>query len=239
MYGPEWTVFKMLLSGGFTSDWLLSLLFSLPAILIALSFHEFAHAWVANKMGDPTAKNAGRLTLDPVKHLDLIGTICLILFRFGWAKPVPINPRNFKNPRRDEILVSLAGIGMNVLISFVAFGVMFWLIITKQVAVDSLPFYGLLAATNANAIIFNIVNMMFLINVFFAVFNLIPIPPLDGFHIISAIFIRKAGQAVSVLYRYGFLILIILLFTGVINQLLTFFVTWMTVLFANFFLLFT
>jgi Zn-dependent protease len=75
--------------GGFTADWFLNLLYSLPAILIALSFHEFAHAWTANKMGDPTAKNMGRLTLDPIKHLDLFGTICLILFRFGWAKPVP------------------------------------------------------------------------------------------------------------------------------------------------------
>jgi Zn-dependent protease len=93
-------------SGFFSPEWFMTLLYSLPAILIALSFHEFSHALAAYRMGDPTAKNAGRLTLDPVRHLDLIGTICIVLFRFGWAKPVPINPRNFKQPKSKQQIVT-------------------------------------------------------------------------------------------------------------------------------------
>jgi Zn-dependent protease len=193
----------MLLSGGFSADWFLNLLYSLPAILIALSFHEFAHAWAANKMGDPTAKNLGRLTLDPIKHLDLIGTICLLLFRFGWAKPVPINPRNFKKPVRDEILVSMAGIAMNFLVSFVAFAALFFIYNGKIMDIASYIIYYIIV-----------------LNIYFGIFNLIPIPPLDGFHIISALFIRRAGQIVSTLYRFGFLILLVLLLTGVIGNLL-------------------
>lgn len=195
----------MFLSNIFTLQGLLSLLYSLPAILIALSFHEFAHAWAANKMGDPTAKNLGRLTLDPIKHLDLVGTICLILFRFGWAKPVPINPRNFRKPVQGEILVSLAGVAMNFLVSFVAAAVLY-------------IFYGsvMTVADVPSIIIFYIM----ILNIYFGIFNLIPIPPLDGFHIISALFIRRAGQVVSALYRFGFLILLVLLLTNVIGFLL-------------------
>jgi Zn-dependent protease len=195
----------MSLASLFTPQGLLNLLYSLPALLIALSFHEFAHAWAANKMGDPTAKNMGRLTLDPIKHLDLVGTICLILFRFGWAKPVPINPRNFKKPVRDEILVSLAGVTMNFLVSFIAAALLFFIYGSVTTVVDI-----------ASIIIFYIM----ILNIYFGIFNLIPIPPLDGFHIISALFIRKAGKVVNILYRYGFLILLVLLFTNVIGMLL-------------------
>lgn len=182
----------------------MNLLYSLPAILIALSFHEFAHAWAAWKMGDPTAKNAGRLSLDPVRHLDLIGTICLVLFSFGWAKPVPINPRNFRHPKRDEILVSLAGVGMNFLVSFVAFAALAF--IYKGVISD-------IAST--------IIYYIMVLNIYFGIFNLIPIPPLDGFHIISALFIRKAGQVIAALYRYGFIILFILLLTGAFSYVMS------------------
>lgn len=194
----------MFLSGGFSASWFLNLLYSLPAILIALSFHEFAHAYMAFKMGDPTAKNLGRLTLDPVKHLDLIGTICIVLFSFGWAKPVPINPKNFKKPKRDEILVSLAGVFMNLIVAFIATGV----------------YIALLVSGNTNEILLNIIRPIYIINLYLAIFNLIPIPPLDGFHIISALFIRKAGQAVNILYRYGFIILLILLVSGAVSLLL-------------------
>lgn len=172
-------------------------------------------------MGDPTAKNAGRLSLDPVRHLDLIGTVCLILFSFGWAKPVPINPRNFKHPKRDEILVSLAGVAMNFLVSFVAFAV---------IAI----FYNGSAGDIASSIITRII----ILNIYFGIFNLIPIPPLDGFHIISALFIRKAGQVIAVLYRYGFIILFVLLLTGAFSYVMS--VALQTVIFgySSFFSLF-
>jgi Zn-dependent protease len=212
----------MLFSGDFfTPGWFMNLLYSLPAILIALSFHEFAHAWAAWKMGDPTAKNAGRLTLDPIRHLDLIGTVCLILFRFGWAKPVPINPRNFRHPKRDEILVSLAGVAMNFLVSFVAFGVLWFIYLGTVVDIAS-----------------TIISYIVVYNIFFGVFNLIPIPPLDGFHIISALFIRKAGQVVAALYRYGFIILFVLLLTGAFSFVMNGALTGIWAGYASFFSLF-
>ena len=99
---------------------ILSLLLRIPGLILALSFHEFAHGYAAYKMGDNTAKYNGRLSLNPLKHLDPIGTLCMIFFRFGWAKPVPINPRNFKNPRRDFALTALAGPGVNIIMAFVS-----------------------------------------------------------------------------------------------------------------------
>lgn len=96
----------------------LSLLYTLPAIIIGLTVHEWAHAFAADKLGDPTAKNLGRMTLNPFAHIDLFGFLCLLVVGFGWAKPVPVNPRNFKNYRRDDIIVSLAGIAMNLVVAF-------------------------------------------------------------------------------------------------------------------------
>ena len=98
----------------------LSLLYTLPAIIIGLTVHEWAHAFAADKLGDPTAKNLGRMTLNPFAHIDLFGFLCLLVVGFGWAKPVPVNPRNFKNYRRDDIIVSLAGIAMNLVVAFFA-----------------------------------------------------------------------------------------------------------------------
>ena len=195
----------MLLNGGmFSPDYLISLVYSIPAILISLCFHEFAHAFVAYKLGDPTAKMKGRLTIDPSKHLDVFGTIAILLCGFGWAKPVPINPRNFRHPKRDEILVSIAGVSMNLIIAFIA-----CLIFLLGVR------FG------ANDVFINIVSPIVMINLYIAVFNIIPIPPLDGFHIVSVLFIKKAGSAVYALYRYGFIILLILVFTGAVSFLLS------------------
>ena len=105
------------------SYWMM-LLYSIPAVLLALSIHEYSHAFAAYRRGDPTARNLGRMTLDPVKHLDPIGLICLLLFRFGWAKPVPVNS-NFKHPKKDNIIVSLSGIIANFILSFIAAAVLF------------------------------------------------------------------------------------------------------------------
>ncbi len=194
----------MLLNGGFSPDYLISLVYSIPAILIALCFHEFAHALVAYKLGDQTAKLKGRLTIDPSKHLDVFGTIAIILCGFGWAKPVPINPKNFKHPKRDEILVSIAGVCMNLIIAFIACLI-----------------FLLGVRAGANDIFINIVSPIIMINLYIAVFNVIPIPPLDGFHIISVLFIKKANAAVYALYRYGFIILLVLVFTGAVSFLLS------------------
>ena len=210
-----------MLLNGFGPDYWISLVYSIPAILIALCFHEFAHAYVAYKMGDPTAKNQGRLTIDPTKHLDLFGTIAIVLCGFGWAKPVPINPNNFKHPKRDEILVSLAGVITNLIIAFIA-------CLLLLLGINYFP----------NDVYINIMTPIVMINLYIAVFNIIPIPPLDGFHIISVLFIKKANKAVYYLYRYGFLILLVLVFTGVVSVMLSGLSSLILTGYLNFFSLF-
>jgi len=180
----------MLFSGAGLQSMLLSMAYRLPALLIGLSFHEAAHAYMAFRCGDPTARNLGRMSLDPLRHLDPIGTITLLLFGFGWAKPVPINPRNFRNPRRDEILVSLAGIITNLIIAFVFVGV----------------YYGLILL-NAHVVILNAVYMIIAINIILAVFNLIPIPPLDGYHVLRNS-VRGGYRFFATIERYSIVFLI-------------------------------
>ena len=112
------------------------MLYRVPAVIIAISFHECAHAYAAYRCGDPTARNLGRMTLNPVAHFDPVGLVMLLIARFGWAKPVPINTRNFKNPRRDEIIVALAGVATNLLIAFLTYGIMFVLQVFTTVESD-------------------------------------------------------------------------------------------------------
>lgn len=158
-------------------------------LLIALSFHESAHAFVANRLGDPTARLAGRLTLNPFAHLDPWGTLALILFRVGWGKPVPINPANFRSPRRDSILVALAGPLSNLIVAS------FFAILYRN-----LPSLGSLHL---------LLSMIILINILLAVFNLIPIPPLDGSRILK-IFISEANY--SILEQLGLPLLLGIIF---------------------------
>lgn len=193
-------------------------------MLIALSFHEYAHAWAAYKCGDSTAKASGRLSLDPLKHLDPVGTFCLLFFHFGWAKPVPINPRSFRHPRRDDILVSLAGIIMNFIVSFIAYGIYY-------VAVYVFHW--------SNMIFVNIMSPIILLNITLGIFNLIPIPPLDGFHVFSALAPRPMHKFGAVVGRYGMLILLLLLMTGVISWLLNGFTNWLLSVYAGFWQLVT
>ncbi len=145
-----------------------SLILSIPAILFCLTIHEYAHGLIALKLGDPTAKYANRLTLNPFKHLDPIGTISLLLFRMGWAKPVPINPIYFRSPKRDIMLSSLAGPAANFLAAII-FGVIIR------------SFYALQIN---NYFLISLVLMFFYYNIILGTFNLIPIPPLDGSKIV-------------------------------------------------------
>ncbi len=177
-------------------------LYILPALLIGLTLHEFAHALVAFKLGDPTAKNLGRLTLNPLKHLDPIGAIFLVFFHFGWAKPVPVNPFHFRGDReRGMLLVSLAGPGTNLLIALVT--AFIWKIIGSQgITTDSIIWF------------------IFDINIILAVFNFIPVPPLDGSKILAGILPRRYSHLIYNLERYGFLILLLLVFTGITGKIL-------------------
>jgi Zn-dependent protease len=177
---------------------LTSILLSAPAILFCLTIHEYAHGLVALRLGDPTAKNVGRLTLNPFKHLDLIGTICLFLFRFGWAKPVPIDPNYFSNPRRDIFLSSLAGPAANFMAA-IGFGIILRLV--------NFTF------TSSNFLA--IILMMFVyFNLILAIFNLIPIPPLDGSKILYYLLPRTMALQYAQLERYGIFILLAIIVLG-------------------------
>lgn len=170
-------MFRYLITkGGNISSYLISLLLTLPIILLSLSVHEASHAWMANKLGDPTARNLGRLTLNPFKHLDLVGFICMLLFGFGWANPVPVNSRYFKKPRRDMALTAAAGPLSNIVLGF---------IFVSLYEISYLLTVRLFPSVAASAPMVIYVWLTFLqmgaeLNVYLAVFNLIPVPPLDG-----------------------------------------------------------
>lgn len=183
-------------------------IFALP-VLFGITLHEVAHGWVANRLGDPTARMLGRLTINPVKHIDLVGTIivpCALFFLggfiFGWAKPVPISPHNFKNPKRDKVLVALAGPTANFLMA------LFWGLIAKL---------GVLLASSLHQSAVAIVYMGIagiMINILLMIFNLLPIPPLDGSYVVAALLRGKAYDYYRAIEPYGNFILLFLLVTG-------------------------
>lgn len=181
------------------------LVFVLVAIplLYSIIIHEVAHGWVANKMGDPTAKWLGRLSLNPIKHLDPIGTLMLLVFGFGWAKPVPVNFNNLHDTRRGLIFVSSAGIVANIILAFFSF--------------------FLLRLLSPPEVISTILYYMAHINIMLAAFNLIPIPPLDGSKILMGFSSRRFQYSLARLEPYGMFIIIGLLCLGVLNPLIAFF----------------
>jgi len=169
----------------------------IPVLVFALSFHEFAHGWMANRLGDPTAKHQGRLTLNPLAHLDLMGTLMLYFAGFGWAKPVPVNFYRLKNPLRDMIIVAIAGPVTNVVLAFVAASILSTM---HNFALLDNPW---LVRTLAN---------FFFINIILAVFNMIPIPPLDGGRVAVGLLPQPLSYQLARLERYGFFIIITALF---------------------------
>lgn len=171
-----------------------SLILWAPAILFALTVHEYAHGWVADRLGDPTAREAGRLTFNPLAHLDPIGTLMLFLVHFGWAKPVPVNPYNLRNPKRDMIWVSLAGPVANILLA----------VLCAQVL------KGLFSMGITSDVLFRMLYYGVLINLILAVFNLIPIPPLDGSKILMGLLPPEQAFRFAQLERSGPVILIVL-----------------------------
>ena len=169
------------------------ILVSFVGIAVAISVHEFGHAFAAYLLGDDTAKMQGRMTLDPAKHIDPIGLITLLVFRFGWAKPVPVNPNNFRNYKLGNILVSLAGAIGNILAAIVC------VFVIKYAKMEAL---------------YTIANVTLAYNIGFAAFNLLPIPPLDGWGIISTFIPYKYNDLVYKYEAYSYPILLILLVTG-------------------------
>ena len=187
----------------------------IPVLLFALVFHEFAHGWVANKLGDPTAKDAGRLTLNPMAHLDMFGSLMILFVGFGWAKPVPVDSRYLANPRIDMMKIAFAGPAANLLLAFIA---------------------GLLIRITGYLGSFTTMLIMFTqINIMLAVFNMIPISPLDGSQIFSGMMIRKNPDLVMKLQMYGPQILMGLILFGMFTS---FSPIWMIISpFVNFFML--
>ncbi len=188
-------------------DYLISLLLSVPGLLLALSMHEFAHGYAAYKMGDNTAKYDGRLSLNPFDHMDPIGTLCLLFFRFGWAKPVRINPYNFKNQRAGIIVVSLAGPFMNFILALIS------AIIAEIVA-------RYMVYSNIALFLYQVFYISEAINIGLMVFNLIPIPPLDGSKILLEFLPYRYREYFYRVEKYSFIILILLCYSGFLNPIL-------------------
>jgi Zn-dependent protease len=186
-------------------EFLIQIVIFLPSIIIALTVHEFSHAWVAYKLGDPTAKAEGRLTFNPLAHLDPLGTIMLILFRFGWGKPVPINKYNFKNPVVGTALSSIAGPASNLLLALLTTAI-FHIFTPTNIFLNAFLLYFIL------------------INIVLMIFNLLPIPPLDGHKIVRALLPRTLRYSWESLETYSPYILIftlfIIIYTGALSKIM-------------------
>ncbi len=179
-------------------------LIRIPALLIALTFHEFAHGYVANQLGDPTARFQGRLTLNPMVHLDPIGLLMLWFAGFGWAKPVPVNPLNFQGDKKQGmLLVAAAGPGVNLALAFVA-----------------LILQGFIFAFFYNDVLISLVGTLVTYNILLAIFNLIPIPPLDGSKILAGLLPYRYDYYFRQLEQFGPMLLILLVFTGAFGMII-------------------
>lgn len=216
-----WTIGLLALLGYFAirdgvlddpAAWLMNIVIMLPGIVIGLSFHEYAHALVAYKLGDDTPKIQGRVTINPLAHIDPIGFFAILLIRFGWGKPVEIYPGNFKNRRRDSILVSLAGVMMNL---FIAIFFTLGLKLLHMVVDDN--FFISSMGNSISLIIYNII----FINLMLMVFNLLPVPPLDGFSIVTEVFNLRKSEFYYWVSNKGFLILMVLIVFNITGMILT------------------
>ncbi len=196
------------------------IVWSIPAVLIAITIHEYWHGKIAYKLGDPTAAEAGRLTLNPLAHLDPVGTLMLLLFRFGWAKPVPVNFNNLNHPKRDMVYVSLAGPIANISAAII-FALILRLsnfFVWQITLVQDTTFFNLIITLLRGWLLF--LQTGVIINLALAIFNLIPVPPLDGSKILIGLLPCSQAYRYARLESYGPIILLILVLSGIIGKVL-------------------
>jgi Zn-dependent protease len=179
-----------------------------PPFLLAITFHELAHGYIAWKLGDPTAKSVGRLTMNPIKHIDPLGLIALFIMSIGWAKPVPVDPRYFKNPKKDMLFVAIAGPAANLLLA-VASAILFKFLIAAPVV----PMFFM------EPLLKMLLTSVW-INIMLAVFNCLPIPPLDGSKILMSLLPADMARSYARLEPFGFIIILALFFLGIISQII-------------------
>lgn len=190
--------------------WVMNILITLPAILIGLSFHEFAHAFAADRLGDGTPRSQGRVTINPAAHIDPFGLLALIFIGFGWGKPVMVDDRNFKHRRRDSLIVDLAGVTMNLVLAIAFAGIL------RLLAVYQSEFLG----TTLGGVILDMLFAIISINIVLMIFNLLPVPPLDGFGIITEVFNLREKDWYYKVYNNGFMILLLLIIFNVTEKVL-------------------
>jgi len=180
----------------------------IPVLLISLTVHEFAHGYTAFKMGDHTAKHDGRLSLNPAKHIDPLGLLFLLIFRFGWAKPVMVDTRSLEDPKKDMAIIASAGPLANIALAFVMMLILH-------------PFLLMFAEGGAKEIITRVLVEFFYLNLFFAIFNLLPIPPLDGSKVFGSFLPNKLYYTLMRSERICYMVLIVLIWTGAISAILS------------------
>lgn len=193
---------------------LLNLLLTIPAVLIAITFHEYAHAFAADKLGDDTPRRQGRLTLNPLKHLDPIGSIMLVFAGFGWGKPVEVNSRNFNRKismSAGDAIVSIAGPATNIILAFI-FSIIYYAIV---------KFASMFAITQLGVIVLTLIQFTVIINIGLGIFNLIPLPPLDGSKVLSHFLPSSAKQWFENYSQIFYIIFIVLWITGIAGSIIT------------------
>lgn len=197
----------------FSKEGLITFLYTLPALVLSLSIHEYAHAWVAYKLGDISQKIRGRLTLNPLAHIDPIGFIAIMLIGVGWGKPVQVDDRNFKDSRKGMMLTALAGPASNLLLA-----------ILVTIILKLLMVFGVLNTmvnSNVGGIILNMLLYVIQFNIVFGIFNLIPLPPLDGSKVLAYFLPQRARGFMYTLERYSFFIILIIYFTNLTSYIIT------------------